>query len=105
MLGLGYALAAAIGCSSPQANGTGAAGGKGSLPPEVQKEYTEGLDLASAITLAVTALGHDSDEVREISAEQLEVATLDRTRSQSRKFKRMSAERLAEAFTGSGKGG
>lgn len=40
----GYALAASIGCSGPQTTGAGAAGGGGGLPPEVQKEYTEGLD-------------------------------------------------------------
>ncbi len=69
------------------------------------EHYTDGLDLDAAIDLATTSLGHDSDEVREIAADQLEVATLDRTRSQSRKFKRMSAERLSTALGNSAKGG
>jgi proteasome alpha subunit len=56
--------------------------------------YQDGLDLAPAVKLAIAALGHDGEEPRELSAEQLEVAVLDRTRSQSRKFKRLSAERL-----------
>ncbi|MEO8328389.1 MAG: proteasome subunit alpha [Candidatus Nanopelagicales bacterium] len=62
----------------------------------LQGTYAEGLDLAAALQRAVDALGHDSDEPREISAEQLEVALLDRTRSQTRKFKRLPAARLVE---------
>ena len=61
----------------------------------LEEQYTEGLDLAPATRLAVSALGHDGEESREISAEQLEVAVLDRKRSQSRKFQRVTAQRLA----------
>jgi proteasome alpha subunit len=58
------------------------------------EKYTDGLALAAALKLAIDALGHDSDESREISAEQLEVAVLDRTRPQTRKFKRLNSQRI-----------
>ncbi|MET9273057.1 proteasome subunit alpha [Kribbella sp. NPDC003557] len=61
----------------------------------VGEHYTEGISLAGALRLAVDALGHDGTEVRELTPDQLEVAVLDRTRSQVRKFKRMSEETLA----------
>ena len=61
----------------------------------LEEQYTEGLDLAPATRLAVSALGHDGEEAREISSEQLEVAVLDRKRSQTRKFQRVTAQRLA----------
>lgn len=44
LLGLGFALAASVGCSGTQTTGGGAAGAAGPLAPEVQKAYTEGLD-------------------------------------------------------------
>jgi proteasome alpha subunit len=53
------------------------------------QNYREGLDLAAAITLAVTALGQDSEPARSIDASSLEVAMLTRQRSQPRKFKRL----------------
>jgi proteasome alpha subunit len=71
----------------------------------LSEEYSDGLDLDAAIQLATTALGHDGDEVREISSEQLEVAVLDRARSQSRKFKRLPADRLTDALGVSSEGG
>ncbi|MET9312623.1 proteasome subunit alpha [Kribbella sp. NPDC003505] len=61
----------------------------------VGEHYSEGISLAGALRLAVDALGHDGTEVRELTPDQLEVAVLDRTRSQVRKFKRMSEETLA----------
>lgn len=57
-------------------------------------EYSEGLELAAAVQLAIAALGHDSEEPRELTPEQLEVAVLDRTRTQSRKFKRLGSDQL-----------
>jgi len=60
----------------------------------LEEQYTENLDLAAALRLAVTALGRDGEEAREISSEQLEVAVLDRNRAQSRKFQRVTAARL-----------
>lgn len=44
LIGIGYATIASFGCGSPQTTGGGAGAAHGSLPPEVQKEYTEGLD-------------------------------------------------------------
>ena len=54
------------------------------------EHYADGLDLAAAIRLAVTALGQDTDPARTVDASQLEIATLSRARPQPRKFKRLS---------------
>ncbi|MER7247079.1 proteasome subunit alpha [Kribbella sp. NPDC000426] len=61
----------------------------------IGEHYSEGISLAGALRLAVDALGHDGTEVRQLTPDQLEVAVLDRTRSQVRKFKRISEETLA----------
>ncbi|RZT16961.1 proteasome alpha subunit [Kribbella sp. VKM Ac-2569] len=61
----------------------------------IGEHYTEGISLSGALRLAVDALGHDGTEVRELTSDQLEVAVLDRTRTQVRKFKRISEESLA----------
>lgn len=58
------------------------------------EHYIEQMDLSNAVKLAVEALGHDSDEPRDIDPQQLEVAILDRSRTQARKFKRLTADRL-----------
>ncbi|GAA1595487.1 MULTISPECIES: proteasome subunit alpha [Kribbella] len=60
----------------------------------VGEHYQEGISLAGALRLAVDALAHDGTEVRQLTPDQLEVAVLDRTRSQVRKFKRISEETL-----------
>jgi proteasome alpha subunit len=60
----------------------------------VGEHYQDGLSLAGALRLAVDALGHDGTEVRQLTPDQLEVAVLDRTRTQVRKFKRMTEETL-----------
>ncbi len=52
--------------------------------------FTPGLALAEALRLALTALGNDTEPARSIAPGDLEVAVLDRTRSQPRKFKRLS---------------
>jgi proteasome alpha subunit len=58
-------------------------------------EYTDGLDLESAIRLAVEVLGqHGGVEQRTLGSAQLEVAVLDRARVGARKFRRVTAERL-----------
>jgi proteasome alpha subunit len=54
------------------------------------EHYTEGLDLASAIRIAVTALGQDTDPARTVEASALEIATLSRSRPQPRKFRRLT---------------
>ncbi len=51
-------------------------------------------------TLAATALGQDSTPARDITAADLEVAVLDRTRSQPRKFKRLTDAAVADALAG-----
>jgi proteasome alpha subunit len=59
------------------------------------ERYESGLALEQALRLAVDALGHDGQQVRRLQAEQLEVAVLDRTRTQPRKFRRLTGQRLA----------
>jgi proteasome alpha subunit len=54
------------------------------------EHYTPGLDLAAAIKVAVTALGQDVEPARTVDASALEVAVLMRTRSQPRKFRRLT---------------
>jgi proteasome alpha subunit len=60
----------------------------------LKDRYTPGASLADAVRLAVEALGHGDNTVRAIPASALEVAVLDRARSQQRKFKRLSVEQL-----------
>jgi proteasome alpha subunit len=62
------------------------------------EHYTEGLDLTSAIRLAVESLGQDATPARTVPAADLEVATLDRTRPQPRKFKRLTDETVNQAL-------
>lgn len=73
----------------------------------LESTYEEDLELGPAIALAIGALssdsaGSDNGEPRQITPAQLEVAVLDRTRSQSRKFKRLAADRLAELLPSGG---
>lgn len=56
--------------------------------------YTEGADLETALALAVEALGHDATEPRVLAADRLEVAVLDRNRTQPRKFRRFRGAQL-----------
>lgn len=65
----------------------------------VGEHYSEGISLAGALRLAVDALGHDGTEVRQLEPDQIEVAILDRTRTQVRKFKRISDETLARILS------
>ncbi|MDD9350019.1 MAG: proteasome subunit alpha, partial [Mumia sp.] len=60
--------------------------------------YTEGLALEAAITLAAKALGHDDTTPRVLTADQLEVAVLDRTRTRPRKFKRLTDAQVDAAL-------
>jgi proteasome alpha subunit len=61
----------------------------------MRERYHEGEGLEDAIRLAVDALGRGDNENRVIAAQDLEVAVLDRSRSQQRKFKRLHAPELA----------
>jgi len=65
----------------------------------LQEHYEEGAALQDALRVAVQALGRADDDKgkaadRVISAEHLEVAVLDRTRAQPRKFLRLVGPRL-----------
>lgn len=63
----------------------------------IKERYQNGADLPEALQLAVAALGSTDDgEPRRIAATNLEVAILDRTRSQVRKFKRIPVATLTE---------
>src|SRR3954470_18410847 len=64
----------------------------------IKTTYSEGLDLPSALRVAVEALGRGGDQPRAITADKLEVAVLDRTRAQPRKFRRLSAAQLDGAL-------
>jgi len=66
----------------------------------LQERYAEAPALDAALKLAVDALGHDSDEVRQLPPNQLEVAVLDRTRTQVRKFRRLSGRTLDALLDG-----
>ncbi|MGH3446115.1 MAG: proteasome subunit alpha [Nocardioidaceae bacterium] len=64
----------------------------------LRTHYTKGMDLESALRVAVDALGHDGTSARTITGDRLEVAVLDRTRSQPRKFNRIVGRRLTRLF-------
>jgi proteasome alpha subunit len=55
----------------------------------LEQRYQPNPPLADGLALAVDALGHDGDGPRTLDANQLEVAVLDRTRTQKRKFRRL----------------
>lgn len=59
------------------------------------ERYREGADLGETVRLAVAALGHSEQGDRRIGVDDLEVAVLDRSRSQVRKFHRLRTDRLA----------
>jgi proteasome alpha subunit len=66
----------------------------------LEEHYTENASLSEALHVAVEALGHSPDESggssdRVVPAGDLEVAVLDRTRAQPRKFSRLGPARLA----------
>jgi proteasome alpha subunit len=86
-------------------------GGQADRVAEVLKaSYRPGLSLAEAMTLVMSALGAQSDGggPETFTADQLEAALLDRTRTH-RAFRRLSGPRLealvAEATPGGGNGG
>lgn len=64
----------------------------------LDQHFTAGLDLGAAIRLAAAALARDGETSRDIAASDLEVAVLDRTRSQPRKFKRLSDAQVGDAL-------
>lgn len=66
----------------------------------LQDAYTEDLDAAGAVRIAVEALSRDVDPARTIAADQVEAAVLDRTRTQTRKFRRLSERQVTAALAG-----
>ena len=68
----------------------------------LKEHYTEGSSLDDALHVAVAALGHSDAGDRVIPTEDLEVAVLDRTRTQPRKFLRLRAARLVEILADRG---
>ena len=74
----------------------------------LKEHYTEGASLDEALKVAVAALGHSADnegsQDRVIPAEDLEVAVLDRTRTQPRKFGRLRPSRLDDLLGERGPG-
>jgi proteasome alpha subunit len=81
-------------------SGVGVMGGQSEKVEEyLTSRYSEGLDLNSAIKLAVEAMGQDSTPARTIPADDLEVAVLDRTRTLARKFRRLSSEAVEQALS------
>ncbi len=65
-----------------------------SVTAYLKERYTLGLSRDDAVKLAAAALGHNETGHRDIPAGDLEVAVLDRTRSQDRKFKRVNGQVL-----------
>jgi proteasome alpha subunit len=61
----------------------------------LKEHYRAGASLQDAIRVAVQALGQGETDTRTIPSGNLEVAVLDRTRSQQRKFKRLAAGQLS----------
>ncbi len=73
-------------------------GSADNIAESVKRGFAPGLDLGAAVRLAVDALAADGGPnatPRELGVDALEVAILDRTRSQPRKFRRIRGERLA----------
>ncbi|GAB3113031.1 proteasome subunit alpha [Streptomyces calidiresistens] len=61
----------------------------------LDRDHRDDMTLGEALRLAVRSLARDPNgNERELTADQLEVAVLDRTRPQQRKFKRLSGEPL-----------
>jgi proteasome alpha subunit len=68
----------------------------------LKDRYQAGVGLDEAIRLAVQGLGQGATEARTIPSANLEVAVLDRTRSQQRKFKRLTAGQLGRILGNGG---
>jgi proteasome alpha subunit len=71
-----------------------------SVAAYLKEHYRPNLTLDGAIQLAVKALGHSATGDREIPVNELEVAWLDRTRTQQRKFRRLDGDSLSGILAG-----
>jgi proteasome alpha subunit len=72
-----------------------------SVSTYLEEHYRPGLTRDEAIRLAVKALGHSEGGDRTIPVNELEVAWLDRTRPQQRKFRRLDSDSLSGILAGS----
>jgi proteasome alpha subunit len=70
-----------------------------SVSAYLKEHYRPGLSLDEAIRLAVRALGQSEGGDRQIPVDELEVAWLDRTRTQQRKFRRLDGDSLSGILT------
>ncbi len=68
------------------------------LTEALKQRYAPGWDLATAVRTAVEALG--APESRTIEASQIEAGSLDRTRPQRRKFRRLADSEIAGFLPG-----
>ncbi|WP_043263624.1 proteasome subunit alpha [Streptomyces sp. CT34] len=72
----------------------------------LDQRHRDGMTLAEALRLAVESLSRDTNGgERTLTAEHLEVATLDRTRPQQRKFKRILGRQLSRLLDEHGASG
>lgn len=79
--------------------GFGVMGGQSEeVETHLGEHYKAGLTLKKAMKIAVTALGQDVEPARAVEASALEVAVLTRTRSQPRKFRRLSESDVVAAL-------
>ncbi|MDX6276402.1 MAG: proteasome alpha subunit, partial [Nocardioidaceae bacterium] len=79
--------------------GFGVMGGESEqVEAHLGQHYKPNLKLDKAISIAVTALGQDVEPARTVEASALEVAVLTRTRSQPRKFRRLSDADVSAAL-------
>jgi proteasome alpha subunit len=77
-------------------HGFAAMGGSAeSVTTHIKDHYREGMSLQDAVRVAVEGLGSSESGERTIPPASLEVAVLDRTRFQQRKFRRLSDETVA----------
>jgi proteasome alpha subunit len=74
-------------------------GNADAITTAMQQGHHEGISLADGLRLAVSALANDSGEPRSLTAAQLEVAVLDRTRPR-RKFRRLPDQQVAQILGG-----
>ena len=73
-------------------------GAADSVTTYLRERYRLGLSRDDALRLVVAALGHNDTGDRTIPADDLEVAVLDRTRTQERKFKRLLPAALTDVL-------
>jgi proteasome alpha subunit len=71
-------------------------GASETVASSLESNYREGASLNDALHVAVAALGHSDSGDRVIPVRDLEVAVLDRSRSQPRKFVRLRPDRLRD---------